>query len=521
MRKLTASKFLPKGRVAALLYMLLCALVALYSACVIVLWQKTPMSPALFALLCIACFALLCTLARGLGGAEIAVPQTPDALSARAFCSCALFCLSVMGVYFIAYYPGGISSDTISQWRQTQTLVLDDWHPALHTLLILLCSRVINHPAFALFVQMVCFALSVGYMSAVLLRWRFPRALRMSILLYVCLSPAVCNVMTFLWKDCAFAICALLLCVQLLEIHLSGGAWLGRALHLCALTLTLTLCAVLRHNGIALALAAALWLWVSFPRAFLRLGAAFAGVLVLLGLIKGPLYSHMQVQPQTQSVSETAGVPMAMLTHIYAERPDVLDEQTLSFLNGLAPHETFMAHDAVGDWNQMKWHVSLSGFEGYTLPQITGFALRAALQAPQQALEALNGLWRMAILPAGNAYWRLSPYVDTQSEFGFTQGGVPLLRRVLGALCRLSAKPPFAWAFWIPGFFTLAVMILCVLFARARPLSALLLPAGLIAYNLATTLVLSSPTDFRFYLFTPLCAPLCALALLARAPDAS
>lgn len=62
----------------------------------------------------------------------------------------------------------------------------------------------------------------------------------------------------------------------------------------------------------------------------------------------------------------------------------------------------------------------------------------------------------------------------------------------------------------------LTVMFACVLCASRRPLSALTLPAMLIAYNLATSMALSSPTDYRFFLSTPMLAPLCLLGLFAQ-----
>ena len=160
-----------------------------------------------------------------------------------------------------------------------------------------------------------------------------------------------------------------------------------------------------------------------------------------------------------------------------------------------------------------------------TLPQIAGMALRAALREPQLAVEALAGLWQLPFLPFGNAYWRISPY--TSQEFVFTfqfkPGGVAPLQRVLDWLCRLFSTPALSWLGWRPGLALLAVMLACALLGRGRPLSALLLPAALIAYDLATALVLSSPTDFRFFLTTPMLAPLCVLGLMVkpRRADAS
>ena len=71
--------------------------------------------------------------------------------------------------------------------------------------------------------------------------------------------------------------------------------------------------------------------------------------------------------------------------------------------------------------------------------------------------------------------------------------------------------------FWTAaGVALLLLMLCCVLFARRRPLTALLLPAGLIAYHLATTVMLSSPTDFRFFLPTLIGTPLAIAALMSR-----
>ena len=137
-------------------------------------------------------------------------------------------------------------------------------------------------------------------------------------------------------------------------------------------------------------------------------------------------------------------------------------------------------------------------------------------------MEALGLLWQMPMWPVSDAYWRITPHLDPSAEgHGFTRSENPLLSRVLNALCRYSSEPIVAWAFWLPGFWLMAIMAFCVLFARRRPLSALLMPAMLIAYHLATCLMLSSSTDYRFFLSLMMTAPAALLALAARpaAPD--
>ena len=58
----------------------------------------------------------------------------------------------VMGIYYLAYYPGGLLTDTFNQWYQVEKGYYVDWHPAIHTLLFLkLPSMIINSLAFVNF----------------------------------------------------------------------------------------------------------------------------------------------------------------------------------------------------------------------------------------------------------------------------------------------------------------------------------------------------------------------------------
>lgn len=140
-----------------------------------------------------------------------------------------------------------------------------DWHPALHTLMMAALLKLVDHPAFVLAVQGLCYALAVGYTADVLARWRIPKWVILVITAYLSLNPSISNIMLFPWKDCAFAIAALFLGAQLLDVHFSQGESLSPARCL-ALGATLSLCAILRHNGMAMALAAGAWLLIARPK---------------------------------------------------------------------------------------------------------------------------------------------------------------------------------------------------------------------------------------------------------------
>ena len=493
---------------------LMCAAVALYGAMILVLSLGHTLPLPLFFLIAAALFALLMLLARRVPAPGVALPVRPDAASPRVFFAAFALCLSVMLVYLLGFYPGGLSSDSVIQWVQVHTPAYDDRHPALHTLILAALYAVCDTPVFVLAVQMVCFALAVGRLACAMWRWRMPRWAVAAIVGYICLSPGISNIMAFLWKDCAFAICALLMGACVVEIYASRGAWLDAPAHIAQLAALLTLCAILRHNGPALALPCIVWLMVAYPARLRRALACALAFAALFAGVKGPLYAAFDVQSADTGITETFGLPMALLTHVYAEAPDALDADIVAYMERIAPWQTFYEHDACGDWNEVKWYVQPIDVSDYTLLQVFSYALRAARAEPQLALEALAGLWHMPLLPFGEAYWRLSPYAEGMFEAQCGGPIVPFFGRALNALARLTAEPALSWLVWNPGFFLLALMGVCCLLARRRPLGALTLPAMLISYDLATALMLSSPTDFRFFITTPMLAPVAALMLV-------
>ena len=511
-----------KRSAADLAHGLMCLLVALYGASVVVFMRMDAMPLPAFFLLAAALFALGLLLSKKLGHLGFDLPDEPDRFSMRVFLAAAGFTFAVLMVYLVAYWPGGFSSDNTYQWRQiTGDTAFSDWHPALHTIFLWLLTRIANNLAFVVAVQALCYALATGYLTATLHRWRVPRALTVLTALYLGGNPGISNLLIFPWKDCAFAICVLVLSAQLFALHASRGAWLSRKRSVLALGVTLCLCAILRHNGIALVLAVCVWLFVSFPKRFMRLGCAMLAALSLFLFVKGPVYGAFDVEKTQTRIDELIGLPLTVLSHIYVEAPESLDADIVTFLEDVAPREIYAEHHRAGDWNETKWYMGyIYTNRPNSVPEIFSFTLRAMIKEPALGMEALGLLWQMPMWPVSDAYWRIAPHLDPSAGyFGFVQNPNPLLMRILNALCRYTSIPAIAWIAWLPGFWLMAVMVFCVLFARRRPLSALLMPAMLIAYHLATCVMLSSPTDYRFFLSIMMTAPAALIALLARPSD--
>ena len=230
-------------------------LVALFGAAVTVFMRGSAMPLPAFFLLAAALFALLFLLSRKFGHMGFDLPASPDSFSLRIFFAAAVFAFAVLMIYLIAYYPGGFSSDNVYQWRQIQgNAAFSDWHPALHTIFLWALTRIAHSLSFVVAVQALCYALAAGYVTATLARWRVPKVLYVLTALYLGANPGLSNLLIFPWKDCVFAICALTLVGQLFSLYASHGAWLKKKRNLLALGVMLCLCAIMRHNGIALVL---------------------------------------------------------------------------------------------------------------------------------------------------------------------------------------------------------------------------------------------------------------------------
>lgn len=85
-----------------------------------------------------------------------------------------IFLLSalILGIYYLAYYPGGIIIDSFNQWYQVQKGFYVDWHPVIHTFLFMkLPSLIWNNLAFVNLLQLIWLSLACAYLGMVMERW--------------------------------------------------------------------------------------------------------------------------------------------------------------------------------------------------------------------------------------------------------------------------------------------------------------------------------------------------------------
>lgn len=76
-----------------------------------------------------------------------------------------LITVGVLLIWYVGYFPGGWSPDSIKQYEQAVTNTYNDWHPIWHTLLFFkLPITIFGKTSSIILMQIFYFALLMGYM---------------------------------------------------------------------------------------------------------------------------------------------------------------------------------------------------------------------------------------------------------------------------------------------------------------------------------------------------------------------
>jgi len=204
----------------------------------------------------------------------------------------------IWSLYLLAFWPGSMSPDSLDQWRQVLAGIthFKDWHPAFHTLMIWLLTRIWLSPTIVVLAQIMVLGGVAGWCLSVLQRWGVPRAiLWITALIFAGWLVNGLMVIT-LWKDIAYSVAMLALTMILFQLVMSRGQWLNRMGASCVLIFVLFSVAIYRHNGIIPAIGLSLVLPLVFPVFWKKISIICLLALLLLVAVRGPLYTVMDVK---------------------------------------------------------------------------------------------------------------------------------------------------------------------------------------------------------------------------------
>ena len=209
-----------------------------------------------------------------------------------------LFTLSMITVwvfYLLTFFPAIMTPDSIRQWGQVINGQFNDALPVIHTLLVILLTRVWFSPAAVITFQIISLALTVAWGIKLLSDHGLPRWAGWGLTFLFALTPVNGNMVATFWKDIAYSTCLLLFSLMILNIVLSKGAWLGRRFTWIWLVLVSLGIGLFRLNGLPVPLISLVLLGIVYRKNWKILGISLGTFISLWLLIQGPIYDFLRV----------------------------------------------------------------------------------------------------------------------------------------------------------------------------------------------------------------------------------
>ncbi len=437
----------------------------------------------------------------------------------------------VLLLYYFAYYPGGFTNDSLAQFNEYFYSQYEDWHPALHTLFTFTLPLKLTHGwiGSVILFQIILFAAALGYGFDSIYKYA-GRNYVLGSMIYILFNPLLC-ICVNPWKDTSFAIGALLLMTYALRIYVTKGDWFKKPLNMVLFLVVFVFTTIFRHNAILFTapLLLALLFYISRKRTLCLILA----VVALFAVIKGPLYSAVGVQKESQRRQiETMGLPLTVIGAAVTYTPEVLDEDILEFAYKIAPEQIWEDYYEMGNINIIKWGtvdniddmVDIDVVDEYESSEIIDMMLRCFKASPYVSLRSLVKLTEGVYTVTDSHYVEIVPYID-DNYFGIGVPGIGI-DNYLGLNKPSTRSNIITTAFyyhWImikvlfPHvflFYGVALLLVVISFCSKLRLGKLkdwkkvLFAVPLLAYNFGTALLLTGSNDCpRYFYYTVLVVP--------------
>ena len=203
------------------------------------------------------------------------------------------------GIYWLTFFPAIMTPDSIRQWGQVINGQFNDALPVVHTLLVILVTRLWFSPAAVIVFQGIALALTVAWGIKLLSDQGLPAWAGWGLAVLFAISPVNGNMVATLWKDIPYSTCLLLFSLMILKIVFSRGAWLSERFTWFWLTLVSLGISLFRLNGLPVPLLSLIILALAYRKQWKMAALSLGFFLGIWLMIQGPVYDLLKVDRNT------------------------------------------------------------------------------------------------------------------------------------------------------------------------------------------------------------------------------
>ncbi len=408
-------------------------------------------------------------------------------------------------VWWLGWYPGFLSFDSIDQLDQAQSGRIFDFHPAVHTILLRWIGLGTAAPGVVTFLQGAGLVALMSLAAGRLFELGVPRWAAIVVPALVPWLPSVAQTTLTVWKDIPFTLALVWLFLELMGVAARGPLHLRT--HTVRFGLLLAAVWLFRHNGLLTVLGLLLVMAVIIRRAVLwvRMLSLMA---ITIFLVVGPLYAMYDVDRSRPTSSEVmiGDVAAAFL------KTDIYEPEDVTYLSSIAPRQTWEDLYDCDDSNPILFDPAF----GKDVIRLDGNQFLArGLEAWGQALPTVAShrlcaaSYLFVPVQPDDAYLHRPPFAVPENDLGISRDPIVDSAYDLTFAVFQAVEPADRlWLTWRPALILYAGLAVWVFIAARRPRSWLL-PGALFGIHFINVSITSLNQEFRFAL------PLVIMALLS------
>jgi hypothetical protein len=268
-------------------------------------------------------------------------------------------------IYWLAFFPGVMSFDSVSQWDQLSTFKFTDWYPAIHAILMWILTRIWYSPAIVSLFQVIIASLVIGYgLNTIRNVSRLPGYICIAIGLLITANPLVGVIDITLWKDVLYGFFVLLLTIYLLNLVNSDGEWICKPTHYILLGCTLAFIWLIRFNGFPVVLVSLVTAVIIYKKYVKHFAYSSVIAITIILFVLGPIYSWFNVN---KAFKQTYGIEFKQsygVAFIHPVVPYVNSPVDLAYLSEVEKQYLNQIYPLINAWPYSCYDATVFFYKG-------------------------------------------------------------------------------------------------------------------------------------------------------------
>lgn len=432
----------------------------------------------------------------------------------RIFFICLIIIFLGQLLYWLAYFPGGFNLDAYGQWDQVHGLShINNWHPVFTTFIYWILTRIVDSLAFCIFVQIMAFSISMSFLMRELCINGISDIYLVIASIIIAINPAIGMNNICLIKDALFAIDIIWIFISVVRIYASNGIWLRKKTHMLVFMAELLALLQIRHNSGFFIIPLVILICFFYRKEIMQIIVVSICTIICFFIIEGPLFSFLEVEPHSNIVGESVGIPMSIMANALLNDYNNVPEEVKDFLLDIADYEEWKRNYIIGEWDSCKWEFGGTELlKEESLDEIIKLTLKTVIACPETSYLSIRENTRVVWQVIGYSEWDTWVYIEN-NDYQIVPKENKLCKRIVKAILECSDSLIGSTVIWNIGFLIVLFMTGLLIAFKAKNYHAGIFIIPILVYDFLTMLMLCGSSHRYFYFNSVLILPLMAILL--------